>query len=118
MIGAALLKVNPGTGVILKTASYQRGATEIMIDLQGVLRLGWRAGDGISLFGAYDRFSDDLEHLGGDNLGTSGRPSLLPDGASTVRLGPSVADHGVLRASGASTWEPRTGIGREIMDTS
>jgi outer membrane protein assembly factor BamB len=100
-----LIKVDRNTGGVVKTATYQRGAAEPIVDGNNLIRVGWMAFTGVTFAGGYDRFDANLTFLGGPGGYTTSRAALLPDTSSSVRLGYVFDSSAFVSARGANTWD-------------
>lgn len=106
VFAGALLRLDPRTGATTAEALYDRGASEMMVDSTGSIRVGAQLFDGVTFQGRYDEFDPALNLIrSARNDFTTGRSSLLPDGTSTVRLGYVFEPDVSLSARGVNTWD-------------
>jgi hypothetical protein len=106
----AIYKLDPQDGSQLKSSGAGRNSVEPMIDDQSNIRSGYQAFGGITFFGDYSKWDQDLNLIGSsggfDSLNfTNSRSSLMPDGMSTVRIGYSEFGHNYLSFRGNVNWD-------------
>lgn len=102
--GSALFKLDRSTGSTLAVAGQQRNPSEIMIDGQDQIKSGYQAFNGVFFQGNFCTWNRQLQPVSCDSGYTSSRASLLPDGASSVRVG-YVFDVRSLSFQGSLPWE-------------
>jgi hypothetical protein len=102
-----LWKVDPITGDTL--ASVDSSSTfygELSLDGNNHLRGGGQISTGVQFVGWYASFDTDFNRVSiTEPYGyTNSRPSVMPDGSSTVRVGYSFGDDRFLISEGAFSW--------------
>jgi hypothetical protein len=99
-----LVKLDRTTGALLSFSGYPSGS-DITVDGNGLLRVGFQLFTGATFIGDYSAFDENLVQVtGGSGDYTSSRSSIFSDTSSTVRLGYTF-DVSTLSARGAHVWD-------------